>query len=103
MTPVDLLEPVGAFNKMRGEGTRRASINSPRISSMGREEKTIPGYRESVRAGDIQPMQASRNQKNGTVKEGLSIKSKIPPIPGSREPESLMARLRLTRDPARSP
>ena len=33
-----------------------------------------------------------------TSKEGLSIKSKIPPIPGSREPESLMARLRLTRD-----
>jgi len=81
---------------------------------MGREEKTIPGYRESVRAGDIQPMQASRNQKNGTVKEGLSIRSKIPPIPGSREPETVKkgiltyallpgGGLRLTRDPARSP
>lgn len=70
---------------------------------MGREEKTIPGYRESVRAGDIQPMQASRNQKNGTVKEGLINQIKNSSYPGSREPESLMARLRLTRDPARSP
>lgn len=80
---MDLPEPVGAFNKMQRRRNPQSLHQFSADFSMGREEKTIPGYRESVRAGDIQPMQASRNQKNGTVKEGLSIKSKIPPIPGS--------------------
>ena len=41
--------------------------------------------------------------KNDTVNAGESIKSKIPPIPGNREPLSLTAKPRLIREPAKSP